>query len=121
MSLGERGAYMGDFVKRAIDSRKGNKQAARPADEEFAVTYPALWDFLTCDKHSDGKARARSTLTVFCEASTFKASLNDRDQGCSGFASGDTFTAVLGALDQALQDGTLDWRFWDRNGKGKPK
>jgi len=107
---------MGEFVKRAADSLKKVRQAACPADEEFKVEYPAIWDFLTCDKHSDGKARQRSTLTVFADLGAWKASLNDRDAKCSGFVASDTFCGVLKALEEQLADGTLDWRSWQVNG-----
>jgi len=108
----ERGIFLGNFVKRARETLKKNGQANYPDDAGFSEQYPALWDFMTTDRWDDGKARQRSTLTIFCEGGAFKASLNDRDGKCSGFTTAATFSDVLGALEEALQNETIDWRAW---------
>jgi len=117
LGFDERGIFLGNFVRRARETLKNASTAAYPDDAGFIENYPAIWDFMTCDRYDDGKARQRSSLTVFCDGAAFKASLNDKEAKCSAFVSGTTFSDVLSVLEAALQDDTADWRSW--NGQKK--
>lgn len=78
-------------------------------DAAFRSSYPTLFDFLSL-QGMGGKARKTGTLTVFLADGKFKGSLNDREESYTGFASADSFTGLLEALDKGLKSGHLDWR-----------
>jgi len=71
---------------------------------------PALVEHLTSDKWDDGEVRAASTLLLFVDQGEWKCCLNDRDGGRVAFTTGTTVAGLLGALEEALQAGRVEWR-----------
>lgn len=96
-----------DQVKAAQAAQKGEATAR---DMEFARTYPALWEFVSVTKNTDGTARQTATLLAFLEAGTWKVCLGDRDSGLSLWAAGETFLEALEALEACLQSPNPQWR-----------
>lgn len=106
---------MSQFIKRAKEQRKKFAQPL-PPDEKFQAEYPALWEFLTLAKGDDGKPRKTATLTIFVADGCFKTSLNDRQEACSCFGSGDSFDEALSVLEASIVDGLAEWREWKQDG-----
>lgn len=90
-----------------------------PGGGQFALAHPALWEHLTALHFDDGTPRLPSTLTIFVDAGAVKACLNDRDQGMTGWAAGDSVAACLMSLERALQAETVDWRVSGKKGGKK--
>jgi len=86
----------------------------------FQAQYPSVWEHLASLHYDDGTPRLPSTLTLFVDAGAVKACLNDRDQGVTGWAAGDSVSTCLMALERALQADTVDWRAAKAN-KGKKR
>jgi hypothetical protein len=100
----------------SILGSKGDSGKATPGSypdlskDEWAIDTPGLWEYLTAWTYADGSQRVTSTLTVFLEEGMVKVCLNDRDKGRVAFVSGRTVTKTLEALEEGLQEGSLDWR-----------
>lgn len=80
------------------------------ADAVFLKAYPQVFAYLADTAWEDGSSRETATLTVFVEEGVFKACLNDRATGRSGWVSGATFTGVLKSLESGLVSDDLAWR-----------
>lgn len=96
-------------------SKRQAKQGSLPSDVDGEVTgllqpFPATAEYLTSPTMPDGSPRQSATLLVFLEDGRWKARLLDRQEGQALWSSGSTFQELLEALEQALQDGTGDWR-----------
>lgn len=104
---------MAKFVKQVTAAVSGKGSPAEPVDPEFRTLYPALFEYLTVRTWGGGKARETATLTVFCEQDTWKISINDRANHRTCFVSGDTFKAVLAAVEQGLAEDSHSWRDYD--------
>lgn len=78
-------------------------------DPEFRQRSPTLHDFLTLAGWG-GKQRKTGTCLVFAEDGKWKACLNDRDGGNYCFLASDSLEGLLGALEDGLKAGSLDWR-----------
>lgn len=76
----------------------------------FAMQYPAIWEYLSCDRWEDGKARQTSTLQLFGDRGSVKAALKDREAGSICFLSGRNVEEALEALEGALRAGTAEWK-----------
>jgi len=87
-------------------------------DEIVAPRYPFLWEHLTETKWEDGSRREPSSITIFLDQGWLKACLNDKSGGLVAFVSSASFMGLLGALEDGLMEGTLEWRR-AREGKGK--
>lgn len=77
---------------------------------EMRSLMPAVHEFLTLTTLPDGSSRQVATLIVFADAGAIKVCLSDRQTGRSLWATADTLDDALGALDEAIQAGTADWR-----------
>lgn len=101
---------MGKYIG-ARPSSNGNGKPVRLVDDPDAVRrWPALWEYLTVASWEDGKTRLPSTLGLFLGDSGFVGSLNDRALGRTLWRSSETLLGVLDALEEALQEGSADWR-----------
>ena len=87
-----------------------SSSAPPPTDQDFAQTYPALSEYLTCAQYPDGTTRQLSTLTVFREDGWWKACLNEKDQGLVLFVAESRFGTLLEALELLLQEDHPPWR-----------
>lgn len=96
------------FVKRKPDQVAA--EAAVSEDCAFARDYPAIWEYLTMEKWDDGDTRETSTLLMLFEDGCFKACLNDRALGRSAWTTADSPSKALQRLDNAIQQGSADWR-----------
>ena len=72
--------------------------------------FPALVEFMTCEKWDDGSPRKTGSITIFLDTGTLKGCLADRDGDWVSFLTAQGFTELLGALDAGLQAKSLDWR-----------
>jgi len=107
----------GWLVRRSETARKPGPLVAKIASSAFVTTYPALWEFLSCDAWPDGQERTLGSLTVFVEEGLLKVCLSDRAQEMVAFRSGCDLADCLSSIDSGLQDGSLDWRQGKRGGK----
>jgi len=85
-------------------------QPDRLFDEDFYSSYPGLWEFLTEPVYEGGGKRELGTISIFKDGEVLKACLSDRDVGEVAFVSGNSFKAILDAIEQGLCNGGLDWR-----------
>lgn len=79
-------------------------------DPAFARAHPALAGWLGETVDDSGKARETGTLLLFVDGGLLKCCLRDRTTGYVAFVSAGTLEALLGALEDGLRDGDLDWR-----------
>lgn len=109
------------FLKRPVADQKATEQGvALPSD--IRLNWPALGEYLYAEKYPDGQPRARATLTLMAgDASGWKMVLNDRQEGRSLWATGDTLEEALLALETALQADHTPWRADRSNGKAMTK
>lgn len=85
-------------------------------DPEFEDSYPNLLMYLTQETYEGGSARRTSTLTLFTEGGGLTVILNDRENNRSMFVNEASLVSALLKIDDALRDGTADWRI-KRNGQ----
>jgi len=90
-------------------SDRGSQGFLAARDPDFKRQWPTLSDFLTLTGWS-GKQRKSGTLLLFAEEGKWKACVNDRDGGYYAFLSSESFLGLLGALEDSLKGGGLDWR-----------
>jgi len=86
------------------------------SDPEFVREYPVLFEYLTGNRWEDGKPRETATLLFFAEDGIWKACLNDRALGRTGWASEASFVALLHRIETELAADSVDWR---RRQKGR--
>jgi hypothetical protein len=96
--------------------------AARDARLEKLT--PALLEFLTEQRTTEGAVRVTSTLGISCEEGMWKACLTDRAQPGGKYdfklwKSAETFEDALKALDKDLQTGHAEWRKYPKWVPGK--
>lgn len=101
------------YIKRATDAAKGKSASSVPKDAEFSKRYPAMWEHMTERFWEPGKPRETATVTIFTEADEIKGVFNDKANHRTAFVSADTFQGLLEALEQGLQEDSLDWRNYD--------
>lgn len=78
--------------------------------DDWSVSYPGIWEMLSAPTMPDGSSRQGSTLMLFCADGSVKLCLNDRDNQLVAFLSASGVDAVLGALENGLQEDTIEWR-----------
>jgi len=103
------------FLNKVDAAAKGSTQPVSAIGGTFGVT-PAVIEYLTSVQYPDGSPRERSTVSVFVEDGVIKACLSDRDQARTLWRSGSSLEDAILGLEQAIADGTADWR---RSGGGK--
>lgn len=79
-------------------------------DPEFERRHPTVCAFVTQDRFDDGGYRQTSTLLFFLDQGSLKVCLSDRQGSRSLFRSANSIEGCLDALEQALSDGTADWK-----------
>ena len=89
----------------------GRAQVDAPmCDEVLRGWLPHVHDHLAEQEWEDGKKRVTSTLLLFCEAGMWKARLNDRSAKISAWVSGESWEALLEAIERGLAAESLEWR-----------
>lgn len=107
------------FMKRPDSAASRPGHNFPPRDGKSWEKWPLLYEHLSHCFWEDAKARTVSTLTVFCEDGAVKIALNDRENECSLFVSGDTIQACLSSLEKRLDGSSAaDWRAWGKRKKG---
>jgi len=84
--------------------------ASMPLDPGYLSAYPRLWEFLTVGVYEDGGKRLLPTLMLFLHDGRPTMALNDRDQECTAFVSGEAVGGLLDALERGLEADSLSWR-----------
>lgn len=103
---------MGKLLGKKPDVGAARAVVAVLPSEGVLARLPGVWEYLTQDKWEGGGKRQPSTLSVFVDDGSVKASLNDRALSRSCFATGASLEACLLALEAMLQDESADWRGW---------
>ena len=85
-------------------------------DENFRSRWPVLLEYLESVRYADGSPRDTSTLTLFVDAGTLKASLNDRQEGRSLWAASDTLSGLLDTIESMLCGESVPWRWKEPDG-----
>lgn len=97
-------------LKKAQGSKPG--QPGRVVtDPKFVKSWPGLWEHLTATTYpGEGGERKTSTISIFLGSQGLTASLNDRDNARSCFASGSTLEKLLDALEAVCGAEETIWR-----------
>lgn len=88
----------------------GRKKEVAFDDPEFTNQYPNLTGYLTQAVFENGTVRATSTILLFTDGTSATLCLNDRHNSRTVFVSAATFEGMLVALEEGLEEGTLDWK-----------
>ena len=75
-----------------------------------AQLFPLLHEYVTAVTWADGSPRITSSLLIFFEDGIFKACINDRAAGRSGWATGKTVDQALSSLEAMLAGDRVEWR-----------
>lgn len=100
---------MGLIKRVQVRSENGVAKASKPA--RMAAQMPLLTAHLFDDTFEDGELRQRSTLTIMA-GDTFgiKAVLNNRQEQCSLWATGDDVEDTLLTMEELLDKPDAPWR-----------
>jgi hypothetical protein len=98
------------ILERALAGVSPDGYSPAVSDLAFAGLYPALHAFLTSSLTPKGAPRKTSSITLFCEDGSFKASLNERELGLSLYATGESVQGALEALELRLCAPKVEWR-----------
>lgn len=80
-------------------------------DPLFTSRFPTLSEYLSAGCYDDGEERERSTVMLFAgDVRGFKAVLNDRSNGRSLWATGDSVDKLFAALEAMLNDVRAPWQ-----------
>lgn len=79
-------------------------------DAQFEKDYPNLSSYMKDVTYDDGSERTTATLLLFVHEGHLKCCLNDRDNERSAFATAFTIVGLFTALEDGLENDTLDWR-----------
>lgn len=101
---------MAKFVRKREGSPGGAGSAVRVEPCAWAISTPALWEFLTLDKWEGGEQRRGGTVLVCVDQGIFKAWINDRDGSCAAWCSAATLEGLWEAVEAGLRDGSHEWR-----------
>lgn len=104
------GELMSRFLKRSEAKKEAADSLHAAADQGLEREHPAIHEYLTVKRFDDGTERQTATLLVFCEGGQFKICLSDRDTSQTLWASGETLTDALEALEASLQSPSPQWR-----------
>ncbi len=100
---------MGTWIKKP-DATSATQEGAVTLSKGDSEKYAALIEFLGLETYEDGSKRQTGTMTLFLDGSGLKACLNDRDTGRTGWATAESFTALLGLLERQLREAKVEWR-----------
>lgn len=109
LSPSEQRSSLVSFLRR-LENEGTPTPSGGVGDKEFSATYPALTEYLTCERYPDGSPREKATLSVFHEDGLFKMCINERDQGLVLFVAEERFSVLLEALELVLQEDRPPWR-----------
>lgn len=84
--------------------------SAGDAPSDAAIMFPALFEMLTATAWEDGSPRTTSSLLLFFEDGWFKACVNDRAAGRTGWATGRSADAALASLEASIANDSVEWR-----------
>lgn len=98
------------YLKKALSKQQLRNGPVRAHCAEAEGRWPAIHAFLTELEGENGQSRDTATLTLFAQDGMFKTSLNDRDSGCSLWASADGLLTALDALEALLNADVVPWR-----------
>ena len=84
----------------------------------YWANLPDVVSFLSLSTWPDGSPRATGTVMLFAEGGSWKAWVHDRDAAMGMFASAGTLLDLMEVVDEAVREGTGDWRP-DRKGGRK--
>jgi len=101
---------VGSVLRKRIAAGDGSGQVGELSVCSVLDAVPGVREMLVENRFPDGGARQTSTLLLFVEHGVVKVCLNDRDQGCSAWASGSSVGDCLEALEMGLQADSLQWR-----------
>jgi hypothetical protein len=103
--------HMTAFFNRPLSPKddKGNGSSL-PVDTQAQENYPTLSAYLQAETWPDGSKRELSTVTLFRDAGTWRACLNERESGSVLFASSPGLLEVFLALEDRLTADHVDWR-----------
>lgn len=94
-----------------VETLAGLRGGNPELDPTFVSRFPLLSQYLAEGSYEDGEERERSTLMFFAgDVRGFKAVLNDRSNGRSLWATGDTVDKLLTALEAMLNDVRAPWQ-----------
>jgi hypothetical protein len=121
-----RANYRGHYLYRSPKKKRryevgkfASKKDAKPAGEggssnwvvgRFEELYPAIHEYLSLDRHDDGKKRETATMLVLCDSGMLKAWFNDRDNQRAAWVGATNLEGLFLALEDGLQCDTLEWR-----------
>jgi len=94
---------------------------AQEGTSDWPTLWPTLVEYLSQTTWDDGSPRETSTMLLFREDGSWKACLNDRAMGRTGWASSSSPEGTLQALEDALRDDRMEWRRKQSQGGGKRK
>lgn len=91
-------------------TQKSEPQMEPPISVDLEARYPCLVAHMTQEVWEDKTPRLTTTVLFFMERGTLKLCLCDRDGGRSCFLAGDSFSSLLEAAEQGLEEDSLVWR-----------
>lgn len=100
--------------KRSVTAKSGLSASAVQPGELFGKL-PELWDFLTRRVDEDGKARQSPSISLKCEPSGFRLTLNDNHTGLYASLQGGGPVDLLEQAELRLAANEIDWRVSDRS------
>lgn len=101
---------MGRWTGQKPGEHGGRPDRSAATECLWAQQHPAIWEYLNELTWPSGKPRDGATLLVMVDDGKVKVCLNDRANQRSTWSSGDTFTGALGALEEAIQTESAEWR-----------
>lgn len=91
------------------------------SDSGWRAGTPLICEYLVTETWEDGASRETSTITIKAQDGGALVCLNDRDGSRTLYASADTVSAALKAIERHLKDGSGDWRGWTSSTPRKRK
>ena len=98
------------YVRRGRDLASKRAEDRAASDTSWVTSHPALWEYLTLERYSDGTEREPSMLCAFVEDGMVKLALQDRAEGRSLWVTAWSLPSALDALEGKLQAGDGEWR-----------
>jgi hypothetical protein len=104
-------------VKRPTPAQAAAQADLGLTDEDFAMQYPLITQYLIDRRWDDGKLRELSTLTLSAPEGTIQLGLNDKDARRTLYTSAATVAEALELMERAIREAQGTWRPW-HNAKG---
>lgn len=108
---------MGEWIERERSEGTAGGLEPPEVDLVWMEDHPAIVEYLTETKWSDGRARSTATVLLFFDSGMWKVCLNDRDGERCTFVSGAGPMTALDSLEGQLQEGRVEWRPAKRFGR----